>query len=111
MSKVAFKPGNMIYPLPAVMVTCGDIDDVSNIITIAWTGTVCSDPPMCYISVRKERFSHDLIVQSREFVINIIFFGFIALGAPTAIQDVITGLALLIVVTLTTKITKGEIIK
>lgn len=71
MSKVAFKPGNMIYPLPAVMVTCGDIDDVSNIITIAWTGTVCSDPPMCYISVRKERFSHDLIVQSREFVINI----------------------------------------
>lgn len=61
----------MIYPLPAVMVTCGDTREEYNIITIAWTGTVCTDPPMCYISVRPERHSYDIIKRSGEFVINL----------------------------------------
>ena len=52
MSKINFKPGNMLYPIPAVMVTCGDINGKSNIITVAWTGTICTNPPMVYISVR-----------------------------------------------------------
>jgi len=69
--KVSFKPGTMIYPLPAVMVSCGDSVENGNIITIAWTGTICSDPPMCYISVRKERYSHELISRMGEFVINL----------------------------------------
>ncbi len=69
--KSAFKPGTMIYPLPAVMVSCGDEPENYNIITIAWTGTVCSDPPMCYISVRPERHSHELISRTGEFVINL----------------------------------------
>ena len=71
MSKISFKPGTLIYPLPAVMVSCGDIDGEKNILTVAWTGTVCSDPAMCYISVRKERHSHHLIEAHREFVINL----------------------------------------
>ena len=69
--KVPFKPGTMIYPLPAVMVSCGDAPENYNIITIAWTGTICSDPPMCYISVRKERHSHEIISRTGEFVINV----------------------------------------
>ncbi len=70
-NKVAFKPGTMIYPLPAVMVSCGDEPENYNIITIAWTGTICSDPPMCYISVRPERHSHEIIERTGEFVINL----------------------------------------
>ena len=69
--KVPFKPGTLIYPLPAVMVSCGDKPDNYNILTIAWTGTVCSDPPMCYISVRRERHSYDIIKRTGEFVINL----------------------------------------
>ena len=69
--KVPFKPGTLIYPLPAVMVSCGDAPENYNIITIGWTGTVCSDPPMCYISVRHERHSYDLIKRTGEFVINL----------------------------------------
>ncbi len=69
--KVPFKPGTLIYPLPAVMVSCGDEPNNYNILTIAWTGTVCSDPPMCYISVRHERHSYDLIKRTGEFVINL----------------------------------------
>lgn len=69
--KIPFKPGNMIYPLPAVMVSCGDSPDNYNIITIGWTGTICSDPPMCYISIRPQRLSHEIISRTREFVINI----------------------------------------
>ena len=61
----------MIYPLPAVMVSCGDSPENYNIITVAWTGTLCSDPPMCYISVRPERHSHALIQRTGEFVINL----------------------------------------
>lgn len=61
----------MIYPLPAVMVSCGSSPEEYNIITIAWTGTVCTDPPMCYISVRPSRHSYKLIKESGEFVINL----------------------------------------
>jgi len=71
MSKVRFKPGTLIYPLPAVLVSCGDMDGEKNILTVAWTGTLCSDPPMCYISVRKERYSHAIISRMEEFVINL----------------------------------------
>lgn len=69
--KIPFKPGTMIYPLPAVMVSCGDSPENYNIITIAWTGTICSDPPMCYISVRPNRHSHAIIERTGEFVINL----------------------------------------
>jgi len=69
--KKSFKPGTMLYPLPVVMVSCGDSQENYNIVTVAWTGTICSDPPMCYISVRKERHSHDIILKNKEFVINL----------------------------------------
>ncbi len=70
-NKIRWKPGTMIYPLPAVMVSCGSVPEDYNIITIAWTGTVCTDPPMCYISVRPSRHSYGLIKESGEFVINL----------------------------------------
>ena len=69
--KVPFKPGTLVYPLPALMVSCGDRPENYNIITVGWTGTICSDPPMCYISVRKERYSHKIIMDSGEFVLNL----------------------------------------
>ncbi len=71
MSKIQYKPGNMLYPLPAVMVSCADSDGKDNILTIAWTGTVCSNPPMVYISVRPERYSYRMIKETGEFVINL----------------------------------------
>ena len=71
MAKQIWKPGNMVYPLPAVMVSCGDIDGESNIFTVAWTGTICTNPPMAYISVRPERHSYQMIKESGEFVINL----------------------------------------
>ncbi len=71
MPKVNWKPGNMLYPLPAVMVTVGDKPENYNIITIAWTGTVCSDPPMLYISVRPGRYSYVTLKETGEFVINL----------------------------------------
>ncbi len=71
MSKVSFKPGTMIYPLPAVMVSCGETPEEYNIITIGWVGTICSEPPMCYISVRKSRLSHEIISKTKSFVINL----------------------------------------
>ncbi len=61
----------MLYPVPAVLVSCGELGGVSNIITIGWTGVICSDPAMCSISVRPERFSHALIRKSGEFAINL----------------------------------------
>lgn len=70
MGKITFKPGTMLNPVPAVLVSCGD-DKVQNIITIAWTGIINSDPPMTYVSVRKERYSHDIIKRTGEFVINL----------------------------------------
>lgn len=71
MSKQKWKPGNMLYPLPAVLVSCGDREGKINLMTAAWTGTVCSDPPMVYVSVRKERFSHHMIQETGEYVINL----------------------------------------
>lgn len=70
MAKIEFKPGTMLNPVPAVMVSCGD-ENERNIITIAWTGIVNSEPPITYISVRKERYSHDIIARTGEFVINL----------------------------------------
>lgn len=61
----------MIYPLPAVIVTVGSTPEEWNPITIAWTGTICSDPAMCYISVRKERYSFDILMRTMEFTINL----------------------------------------
>ena len=71
MAKQTWKPGNMLYPLPAVMVSTADKHGNSNILTIAWTGTVCTNPPMAYISVRPERYSYHMIKESGEFVINL----------------------------------------
>ncbi len=71
MSKVTFKPGTMVNPVPVVMVSCGETEAEYNIITIAWTGIINSEPPMTYISVRKSRHSHRIIERSREFVINL----------------------------------------
>ena len=69
--KQDWKPGTMIYPLPAVLVSCGKEESEYNIITVAWTGTICTNPPMCYISVRPERHSYDIIKKNMEFVINL----------------------------------------
>jgi flavin reductase (DIM6/NTAB) family NADH-FMN oxidoreductase RutF len=72
MSKKTWKPGNMLYPVPAVMVSCGRSSEKANIITVAWAGTVCSDPPMISISIRPERYSHDIISKNGEFVVNLV---------------------------------------
>ncbi|MFA6704872.1 MAG: flavin reductase family protein [Bacteroidales bacterium] len=61
----------MIYPLPAIMVSCGETPEEYNIITVSWVGTICSDPPMCYISVRKSRQSHAIISRTKAFVLNL----------------------------------------
>jgi flavin reductase (DIM6/NTAB) family NADH-FMN oxidoreductase RutF len=71
MARTYWKPGTIIYPLPAVMVSCGENIDEYNILTIAWTGTINSDPPMCYISVRPGRHSYDIIKRTGEYVINL----------------------------------------
>lgn len=71
MGKQTWKAGNMIYPLPAVMVSCAREGEKPNIITVAWTGTVCTNPPMVYISVKPERYSYDIIRETGEFVINL----------------------------------------
>ncbi|MBO5032124.1 MAG: flavin reductase family protein [Lachnospiraceae bacterium] len=71
MAKISFKPGNMLYPLPAVMVSVADKEGNANIITIAWAGTVCTNPPMVSISVRPSRYSHHMIMETGEFVINL----------------------------------------
>ena len=70
MAKVQWKAGTFIYPIPAVMVSCGTMEK-SNIITVAWTGILNTNPAMCYISVRPERYSHDMIKENGEFVINL----------------------------------------
>lgn len=71
MSKISWKPGTMIYPLPAAIVTCGATPDEWNPITIAWIGTICTNPPMCYISVRPERHSYPILCRQMEFTINL----------------------------------------
>ena len=71
MSKQIWKPGNMVYPVPAVIISCGDRTGRTNIFTVAWTGNICTNPPMVYISVRPSRYSYELIEDSGEFVINL----------------------------------------
>ena len=71
MNKITLKPGTMLNPVPAVMVSCGETEEEYNIITIAWTGIVNSEPPITYISVRKSRYSYGIIEKNREFVINL----------------------------------------
>lgn len=71
MAKTSWRPGTMIYPLPAVLVTCGATPEEWNMLTVAWTGTICSDPAMCYISVRPERHSYPIIKDRMEFTINL----------------------------------------
>ena len=71
MKKSIWKPGNMLYPVPAVMVTTVDKDGKDNIITLAWVGTVCTNPPMVSISVRPERYSYPILKETGEFVINL----------------------------------------
>jgi len=72
MSKQMWKAGNMLYPLPAVMVSCERDDEKPNIITVAWAGTICTNPAMVSISIRKERYSYDIIKESKKFVINLV---------------------------------------
>jgi len=71
-SKITFPPANILNPLPVVMVSCGSHPEDYNIITIAWCGTICSEPPMCYVSIRHERHSYDIIKKNKEFVINLV---------------------------------------
>lgn len=68
---VSWKPGTLIYPLPAVLISCGNSPKEYNLLTISWVGTICTNPPMCYISVRPERHSYDIIKKNGEFVINL----------------------------------------
>ena len=69
--KQDWKPGTMIYPLPALLVSCGSTEEEYNIITVAWAGTICTNPAMCYISVRPERHSYPILKRNMEFVINL----------------------------------------
>ena len=71
MAKQNWKPGNMLYPLPAVLVSCQGKDGKANLITIGWVGTICSDPAMVSISVRPERYSYHMLKETGEFVINL----------------------------------------
>lgn len=67
-----WRPGNMLYPVPAVMVSCRRAGETPNIITVAWAGTVCSDPAMLSVSVRKERYSYDILKETGEFAVNLV---------------------------------------
>ncbi len=69
--KQNWRPGNMIYPLPALLVSCGSSPEDYNMLTAAWTGTLCSDPVMCYVSIRPERHSHHLIERDMAFTLNL----------------------------------------
>jgi flavin reductase (DIM6/NTAB) family NADH-FMN oxidoreductase RutF len=69
--KRRFKPGTMIYPLPAALISCGKNEEEYNLFTVSWIGTICSEPAMCYISVRPSRHSYDIIKRNGEFVINL----------------------------------------
>ena len=68
---ISWKPGTLIYPLPAVLISCGNSPEDYNLLTISWVGTICTNPPMCYISVRPERHSYNIIKETGEFVINL----------------------------------------
>ncbi|PKM95295.1 MAG: flavin reductase family protein [Firmicutes bacterium HGW-Firmicutes-1] len=71
MSKIQWKPGNMLYPLPAVLISCGDNEESYNMITISWAGTICTNPPMVSISIKPSRHSYETIMRTKEFVINL----------------------------------------
>lgn len=71
MSKVTWKAGTMVYPAPAALVTCGDCPENWNMLTVAWTGTICTNPAMLYVSVRPERHSYPLILENMEFTLNL----------------------------------------
>ena len=72
MARYSFKPGNILNPLPVVMVSVTDETGFTNVLTVAWTGTICSDPAMLSISVRPERFSYGMLKRSGEFVVNLV---------------------------------------
>lgn len=72
MAKQSWKPGNMLYPVPAVMISCGRENEKPNIITVAWAGTICSTPAMVSVSIRPSRYSHQIIKETGEFVINLV---------------------------------------
>lgn len=69
--KQSWRPGTMIYPLPAVLVSCGADESEYNVMTASWVGTICSDPAMCYVSIRPERHSYGIIKRTSEFVLNL----------------------------------------
>lgn len=69
--KISWKPGTMIYPLPALLISCGSTPEEYNLFTASWAGTICSDPAMCYVSIRPERHSYEIIRRYMEFVINL----------------------------------------
>ena len=69
--KQNWRPGTMIYPLPAIMVSCGSNPDEWNVFTASWVGTICSDPAMCYVSIRPERHSYDIVKRNMEFTLNL----------------------------------------
>ena len=69
--KISWKPGTMIYPLPALLISCGSTPEEYNLFTASWSGTICSDPAMCYVSIRPERHSYEIIRRNMEFVINL----------------------------------------
>ncbi len=71
MAKQFWRPSNMLYPVPAVMISCADKNGRANVMTAAWAGTICSDPVMLSVSIRKERFSHHIIKETGEFVVNL----------------------------------------
>lgn len=71
MAKEIWKPGNMLYPVPAVLVSCQNREGEKNLFTAAWTGTICTNPPMAYVSVRPERYSYGMIRETGAFVINL----------------------------------------
>lgn len=71
MSKIQWKPGNMLYPLPAVLISCGNKEENYNLITISWAGTICTNPPMTSISIKPDRYSYNIIKKTKEFVINL----------------------------------------
>ncbi len=71
LERISWAPGTMIYPLPAVLVSCGSEEKEYNLLTVSWVGTICSSPAMCYISVRPERHSYEIIKRTGEFVLNL----------------------------------------
>ena len=70
-NKEIWRPGNMIYPLPAMMVSCGATPDEYNVFTASWVGTICSDPAMCFVSIRQSRHSYEIVTRNMAFTLNL----------------------------------------